>query len=111
MRASAVLSRQWLIAAGAPPALLDPTCEDVRARLDDLPDLMGPPARFADTLLGLLPPPLLRTATRLPGVSEFARIVESLTAVSYLDAVGKQVVVPAQRQPGAGSPAAVESPA
>jgi len=93
-----VLSRDWLAAAQAPPAVRETTCEDVRARLDDLPDFLRRGAAAADSMLGLLPPPVLRKAARLPGVGEFARIVESLTAVSYFDVLTADLPIPAPRR-------------
>jgi len=93
-----VLSRDWLGAAQAPPVVREATCEDVRARLDELPDYLRRGAAAADTLLGLLPIPALRAAVRLPGVGEFARIVESLTAVSYFDLVTADLPIPAPRR-------------
>lgn len=99
-----MLSRDWLAAAQAPPEVLAATSRDVRARLDDLPDFLRRGAGVADTLLGLLPPPVLRRAARLPGVGEFARIVESLTAVSYFDTLTREPPIPAPRR----APAALE---
>ncbi|MBK6762403.1 MAG: hypothetical protein IPG68_03615 [Micrococcales bacterium] len=94
-RASAVFSRDWLVAAQASPTVQRATCDEVRARLDDLPDVLRMGAGAADVALGWLPAPVLRKASRLPAVSEFARIVESLTAVSYFAMA--EVTLPVQR--------------
>jgi len=94
-RASAVFSGDWLTAAQASPVVHHATCDEVLARLDDLPDVLRTAAGAADVTLGLLPAPVLRRAARLPVLSEFVRVVESLTAVSYFAMA--EVTVPAQR--------------
>lgn len=106
-RASALWSRDWLAAAQASPAVRNATCEDVQARLADLPDLLRKGVGAADVVLGLLPAPVLRRAARMPAFSKFARIVESLTAVSYFS-LADTPVVPVQRS---APPIPVESPA
>lgn len=90
-----MFSRDWLAGVQAPPPVQRATCDEVDARLDDLPDLLRKGAGAADMVLGLLPTPALRRASRLPGVSEFARIIESLTAVSYFSMA--EATVPVQR--------------
>jgi hypothetical protein len=73
---------------------------DVQERIEDLPSAVRLGAELADAALGALPEGLALRLCRLPVASEYARMVESLTAVAYFDAITRDVPIPAQRTTG-----------
>lgn len=79
--------------------LSDSVCDDVAARLDAMPSVLRSAFSAIDAGLSALPRPLRRRAESLPGLSEYVRVVESLTAVSYFDATTSSPRIPAQRVP------------
>ena len=90
------MSRLWLTRRGVPAAAQATVVADVEDRLADLPTALRWGASAADQALAVLPARVQRAALRLPGVSEWARMVTSLTAVAYFDLNGA-VSLPTQR--------------
>ncbi len=76
-------------------------------RLADLPSVLKQAVSVFEAVSAPLPPRLTSGLLQLPGFGEYARMIESLTAVSYFDAVSAQTSIPAQRDP-AGSPVVLE---
>jgi hypothetical protein len=74
---------------------------DVVSRLQDLPSVLGLLVRPVEGGTAVLPRAAIRSLCRLPGFSEYARLVESLTAVSYFDLVyrSETAYIPRQRTP------------
>ncbi|MEZ5184626.1 MAG: hypothetical protein R2720_02680 [Candidatus Nanopelagicales bacterium] len=89
-RAADRLSREWLSQVSARPEQVRVIGEDVRARLAALPTPLAVGYTAADAVLGVLPDAVSRRVLRLPVASEFARLVESLTTVSYFDEVDRE---------------------
>ena len=106
-RAALTLSRRWLRGVGAAERHYEPVVRDVQLRLASLPSMLGLALTPVDACLASVPHRMLGTAARVPVASEYARLVESLTAVAYYDLVEREggATVPRQReanQPSAG---------
>lgn len=71
---------------------------DVVDRLDDLPSVLRAAATVADRTLAVLPAGVRDRVLRLPAVGEYERMVASLTAVAYFDAVSRGGLVPEQQR-------------
>ncbi len=99
-RASSAVSRQWLRRAAATDDVTAAVTAEVQERLADLPSALHLGAQIADAALGALPEGLALRLCRLPVASEYARMVESLTAVSYFDAISRDAPIPAPRTGG-----------
>lgn len=95
--ASAV-SRHWLTGMGVPAGAQNAIVADVEERLADLPSLLRWGSTGADRVLAVMPQTVRRAALRLPGCSEWVRLVTSLTAVAYFERAGSGTL-PAQRTP------------
>ena len=93
------LSRQWLTSVGVPASAQASIVADVEERLLALPSLLRSGSRVADRMLGVLPVSMLAAAVKLPGASEWARMVISLTAVAYFERAGSTPELPTQRTP------------
>ncbi len=76
-------------------------CDDVVARLEAMPSVLRSGFRAIDAGLAVLPAGLRRRAHLVPGVAEYVRVVDSLTAVSYFDAMTRAGLVPPPRTPDA----------
>jgi hypothetical protein len=99
MDAAREISLDWLRAAGAPTAVQEAVIAEVALRLASLPSLLNTGTTAMCRALAVLPPGARRRALELPGFSELRRLVDSLTAVSYFDALGRGPHVPAPRRP------------
>lgn len=97
MDTALALSSRWLDDAGVPARVQDLVLQDVADRLADLPSALGAAAGLADRVLTALPGGVRRRILGLPGGKEYARLVVSLTAVSYFDAARHAQPIPAQR--------------
>lgn len=93
------LSSDWLARMTTDDALRRAVVDDVADRLESMPSVLRSAFSAIDTGLSALPRPLRRRAESLPGLSEYVRVVESLTAVSYFDATTSNPRIPAQRVP------------
>ncbi len=93
------MSRRWLERVGTSAQISDSVRDDVVARLDAMPSVLRSSFRVIDAGLGALPASLQRRAHLLPGIGEYARVVDSLTAVSYFDAMTRAGLVPTPRTP------------
>lgn len=93
---AATVSRDWLSCAGVPRHAQEAIVAEVQERLADLPSLLRWGATGADRVLGVLPDRMLAAAVRVPGCSEWARLVTGLTAVAYYERAGAGRV-PGQR--------------
>ncbi len=91
--AARTLGHAWLDGVKASPQHTHLVLEDVVARLDDLPSALRLGACLADTVVAVVP----RRARGWPVISEYVRLVHSLTAVSYFDVVTQEVALPRQR--------------
>lgn len=101
------MSRRWLEHVGTSAQISDAVCDDVVARLEAMPSVLRSGLRAIGTGLGLLPEAVQRRAHLVPGIGEYVRVVDSLTAVSYFDAVTRDAPIPAPRSPHS-SPVLVE---
>lgn len=80
-----MISRDWLDRVGASPEDVASIIAEVGDRLRYLPAPLRALSVVADGSLAVLPAAVCRRAIALPGVSEYARLVRSLTAVAYYD--------------------------
>lgn len=99
-RAIESLVREWFTCNGADPGLFDVVSRDVTSRLACLPSPLRLPVAIAGTVLAALPTALAERLYAAPGASEYARLVRSLTAVSYFDRVTQRLeaLTPQQRK-------------
>ena len=97
MGACGELSVAWLTQMDSSAALREIVVQDVADRLDSMPSHLRVLFGVVDTGLYSLPAGLRRRVSGLPGFSEYARVVESLTAVSFFDAVTRSAAIPAPR--------------
>jgi len=93
------LSGGWLEDRNVPPALREAVVGDVADRLGAMPSVLRTTFRLMDVGLCAVPRGVRRAALSLPGLNEYRRVVESLTAVSYFDAVSSPARIPAPRAP------------
>lgn len=97
--AAGEVSRRWLQRMAASERMSDAVWEDVAARLDAMPSVLRTIFRVMDVAAMALPRTLRHHVRAVPGGSEYVQVVESLTAVSYFDAVTKGHLIPVQRTP------------
>jgi hypothetical protein len=79
------ISRDWLESVGAAADEVQAIQDRVDERLAHLPTHLRALSSAANGTLGLIPAQVSRRMIDLPVVSEYARLVRSLTAVAYFD--------------------------
>lgn len=79
------ISREWLESVGAAEDQMDAVQAQVDERLAQLPSHLRALSSAANGTLGFIPEQVSRRMVGLPVVSEYARLVRSLTAVAYFD--------------------------
>lgn len=99
--AAGEVSRRWLERMGASAQTSAAVCDDVAARLDAMPSVLRSGFRAIDAGLAALPGAVRSRAHLVPGIGEYVRVVDSLTAVSYFDALTRAGSVPMPRTPEA----------
>jgi hypothetical protein len=79
------ISRDWLVGVGASEQQIEAVQTDVDERLAQLPAHLRALSNAANGTMGLIPTQVTRRMVDLPVVSEYARLVRSLTAVAYFE--------------------------
>lgn len=79
------ISREWLTGVGASDQEIEAVQADVDERLTRLPTHLRALSTAANGTLGFIPTQVTRRMVDLPVVSEYARLVRSLTAVAYFE--------------------------
>jgi hypothetical protein len=79
------ISRDWLAGVGASDQQIEAVQADVDERLAQLPAHLKALSSAANGTLGLIPQQVTRRMVDMPVVSEYARLVRSLTAVAYFE--------------------------
>ncbi len=97
--AAGEVSRRWLQHMGTSELMSEAVWDDVAARLDAMPSVLRAAFRVMDAAIMALPRGLRDRVGALPGGSEYVHVVQSLTAVSYFDAVTRGQLIPMQRTP------------
>jgi hypothetical protein len=80
-------------------AVLPQVEAEVADRLADLPSVLKQAVSAFEAATSAFPAPVTSGLLRLPILGEYARMIESLTAVSYFDVLTAQSAIPAQRSP------------
>ncbi len=106
-RTATGIAARWLQAMPGAQQVSPQVEAEVAERLANLPSVLKQAVAVFETVTSPLPDQVTRGLLRMPVVGEYARMIESLTAVSYFEALTEDPVIPAQRLP-ADRPAALE---